>query len=785
MANPYAQFDEAKDKPAEGPSANANPYAAIDKSASEPKPPPQQIEGPPGWTIDEEINQWSGKKQWEHPDAPSTGRLELPGVNPFGKKDIEGNDALPIMSKLALQYGTLSTDNPKARQEIYVKHLPGAKAAEDKFGNPMIEYKGKKYYTSAPGVDAMDVGRVTAGVAGTLPAAALAPVSVPGMLIAGGLLGAGQSVAEDVVTQASGGTSQPIDPGKAALSGTVGALAGPILKSVVPVARRLYGTFAGELFDATGRPTARGATILREAGITPEQVASMTPEIRQEITRSVNQNFGSPDAAFAGQNRALGREFSVPQTTGEITGDATQLNLEKNIRGGSRGEQPQTIMREHGEARQEGNLTQAQEMIRNRTGVPARTPIEAGEAFNAEFGREARASRDTVRNAYRMATNEDAVVAAGGPRRVAVSDFRTLPNRIATALDAPGEERLIIDARNTPNAHAMVERINRLARGDVGDFGPPNTTQLSWNNFDRLRGALKQDYEAAAAAARQGGSRADVEAARRIMNSLDDHFGEQNPLLANARATAAETFQTFRPDKRTQTGLTQSVLRVLNKPEAAQEGAEVFNTLFSTKLGKGEALGAIDHLLTIHPPGSPGANTMAEQGLRKIFVNAKDGSTKTPRQIVTAIDQALGDAQGDVYRRLLTPDQINELIRFRTLNENIANAISQINPSGSGHVVANEARSAARRAIGGGGGAAIARILGLGPAAQAISGAAGAIAGKATGQALNTQAARAAIAPAANAGGVTSGQIAGPGGMLAAPVVEQPMDRIWRGLMAP
>ena len=89
--------------------------------------------------------------QLEVPDAPTTARMQLPGVAVWNGKDVEGNEGLSVGGKASTLFGTLMTDNPKARQQIYAKHLPGAKAVEDKYGNPMVEYKGEKFYTSRPG----------------------------------------------------------------------------------------------------------------------------------------------------------------------------------------------------------------------------------------------------------------------------------------------------------------------------------------------------------------------------------------------------------------------------------------------------------------------------------------------------------------------------------------------------------------------------------------------------------------------------------------------------------
>jgi hypothetical protein len=151
-------------------------------------------------------------RQLEYPDAPTTGHLPLPGIALSGGKDVEGNDGLTVGGKASTLFGTLLTDSPKARQEIYVEHLPGAEAHTDKYGNPMIRYQGKLYYTARPGeIDAMDAGRVALATAASVPAMAVAPASLAGASLLSGATMGGMSLAEDYGTQLAGGKSQPID----------------------------------------------------------------------------------------------------------------------------------------------------------------------------------------------------------------------------------------------------------------------------------------------------------------------------------------------------------------------------------------------------------------------------------------------------------------------------------------------------------------------------------------------------------------------------------------------
>jgi len=752
----------------------------------------------------------NGRTPIEHEDAPTTGQLELPGVDmsflPEGMRKVmglSGKEGLTLPGAAATKFGTLSTGNPRARQEIYTKHLPGAKAVDDKFGNPGVEYKGKFYYTSRPGeFDIMDAGRLTAGVAGGVAATALTPAfavsSVPAAVATTGLLGAGQSLAEDAAAIASGGKSQDLDAKKALISGGLGALGTAGISALVPIARNLYGRFAGEVFDAAGAPTARGARILQEAGITAEQSATMTPQMRQEITQAVNSNFGSSTAAGVAQRRALGTEFDVPQTQGGLLDDPAQIGLEKNLRGGSRGEYPQRIIQEFDETQREA-LTQAQEMIRRQAGGGrVLDPSDAGQVLGTEFRTANTAARNQVTAAYDRAFNPEELARRGIASDVQIERIQGLPNAIEDHFtNATRSGGALIPTRtNTPTAMEAIDRLRQFAQnGSIPSAIPRATTAegaaeasratptaVGWEQIDlmrkqisRLRGSIPNTPDRAA----------DRDAMGTVMRAFDEHLAQGNPLLREAIDTAAERFGTFLPNARTQTPLTQQVLKFLNKPESAQEGAEVINKLVGGKLKSGEALGAVDHLLTVHPAGSPGHQVMAEQALRKIFVDGE--RTRTPQQIVTAINKALGPEQGDVYRRLLSPEQINQLMRFRDLNENIASATRLINPSGSGHLAVSEARKAARATTGGGVGSWIASILFQNPAMHALGGAAGALAGKATGQTMNIANAARAVTPGPNVGGVAAGPIAGQAGLLSQqPIAQsQPIDRLWQGLLSP
>lgn len=744
------------------------------------------------------------KPEIEFKDAPTIFDLPLPGLKGMpGRR--EGDEGVSLGSLLSLRFGPLSTDNPKGRQEIILKHMKdlGAEAENDKFGNPGIKYQGKFYYTARPGeIDKMDIGRAVGMTAVAAPAAALAPISGVGAVIGSGLLNVGQSVGEDLVAKASGAESQEtVDLPKAGIAGLLGMITpalGPVARSAASTAYRNVARFV-PMFHGTGTPTGRGARILAGAGFTPEQIAAFTPEIRERIQTAANKNFGSADTANAAYREAVGTEFGVPQTKGEIGGDPTQITKEKNLRGGQYGPNAQSTMNQQVVDRDTA-LSAAQEQLRSKAGGGG-PPLTSGEAGEVLVGQQKAAQRDyqtnTVRPAYAQATNEAAVTAAGGTRRADIAAFQGMPQVVAQALDAPGPGRLIVnDAIKdiAPHTANMVDQIKTWSRPGLGGNVPVMTTQVSWDAVDKLRQQLNQSYQAAAEAAAAGrGSKVDVDAAKRVLDAFDKQFTGNNPLLRDARAQAEGGFRMFQPGDQ-QAPLTQNLLEKFNRPASSLPGTEVMDKLFGAELKSGKALDAVQHMVALHPPGSPGHLAMAQESLRRLFTDPDNTRTAlSPAKIVKNIDDALGDRQGPIYRALLDNDQIAELRRFRDLNQNLAEAGRLNNPSGSGHVGVAAARSAAQKTLGAGVGAWIGSILGTG--GKIAGAAAGAAAGKLTGGYAGEIAAQRAVRPVP---GTVYGQSSTPfiaGGAAAVPLAREggtddqgllsttPIDRIWRGLL--
>lgn len=216
----------------------------------------------------------------EFPDAPTIANLTVPGAITAAM-----DPGYSITDVLAAKYGPSFTDDPRKRQAILARSLPGAKPVNDRFGNPMIEYEGKKYYASRPGeVDAMDVARVTNPLNQAALVAGMATGGL-GLLPAmgvGSLLGGGASVAEDVLANAaSGDRLTNIDPKKAAFSAGIGAAAPPavsLLRGAATLGRNVLG-YGDNL--STLHPEARKALLERLAAdeISGRSVTALNPEL--------------------------------------------------------------------------------------------------------------------------------------------------------------------------------------------------------------------------------------------------------------------------------------------------------------------------------------------------------------------------------------------------------------------------------------------------------------------------------------------------------------------------
>lgn len=710
----------------------------------------------------------AGKKLLEFPDAPTTAYIDVPGVSVFNGKDVTGTPGIPFGSAAALKFGTMTTDNPRARQEIYAKHLPGAKAVDDKFGNPMVEYQGKKYYTSRPGeFDAMDAGRLALGTAASLPAMALAPATLPGVMAAGGLTMAGQSLGEDAVTRMSGGTSQDIDVGKAATSGLLGAaLPFGVSKLAMPIAGRINEAIRPGLSDEA----------IHALGIDPSR---LTPELRETISRVARRTFGDPQAVGAAYRQGLGQEFRVPLTRGEISQAPGQVAREQTLAGPGNPE-AQSIMMANREA-QDAQRTAAQRMLRGDVGGPM-TQEQAGQVLRQGYNAADQQAERGVDQLYQAAKDPATLQRMGVSPTVPMPYVNQLGNTVRSSLERTGPGRVIVNddfPSLAPNAARALAQIDRWTQGGLG---PRGAADINWEGIDNLRQVLGQ-YRTAAYSTT---NKVDQSAMQRIMQGFDDHFAPLNSLLGEARAAHAQRMLDFVPG---QQGQDKATTRVLEALQSDEPGTAVVNTIFGPSVKKGEAVQMIDHLNNQVFPRQPAAQqAIKEQALRRLTVDPRTGETLSPQKTITAMRNALdGEAESPIYQRLFSPDEMARLRRFYDMTQSMADARRPINPPGSGLII----QAVLKHGMSGGLGAAIGGGIGTMFGAPVAGGVVGSAVGTGASHVIPRFQAQNAIRPPANYTPPASPGRAGLlGGLPAAEATRDqlndqpgPADRLMRGLL--
>jgi len=455
-------------------------------------------------------------------------------------------------------------------------------------------------------------------------------------------------------------------------------------------------------------------------------------------------------------------------------------------------------------AAQNQQLTAAQEALRGG-GQPPLNPEQAGTVLKQGATAAEVQGANRVDQLYQTAKDPAAVVTAGGSPNVSAPHVQNLGAVVRADLATTGPGRAVLeDPSLTPNAAKALARIDELGRstappqpvtsGLLGPSGQPLATvtppaapsPLSWEAIDNQRKMLLQYRDAAFGL---NGTKTDQAAITQIIRNFDDHFGQLNPVLRDARAAHAEQMSTFKPGGSVdQDKATQTVLDQLQGPEG---GTKVMNTILGGGLKKGEAEQMMDHLVTKVLPAQPEAlQALKDQALRRLVVDG-NGNPLSPQKAATALGNALdGDAERGVYAKLFSSDELARLQRFKELQDTIAKSRTPINPPGSGTIILDYLK----HAVGGGLGAKIGATIG----AHFGMPDAGMYAGAALGTAARTAAQRIqasrAINPPANYGvqgllgrpAMAAGQAAGAAdqqGLLGP--ADRLMQNAWGGLGGP
>jgi hypothetical protein len=687
----------------------------------------------------------AAKPQLEFADAPTIANMPTPGALDSDFKNSSWGDVL------AAKFGPYFTDDPLARQNILAKRLPGATAVNDKFGNPMVEYKGTRYYTSRPGeFDATDLA---SGVTKTAAAVPVAAAAIPLAELAGGgtlaymganaLTGGATSIGEDVLANKAGGGNQ-VDLKKAGIDAAASAVIPLALQKIVtPAAGYVAEKFANAtgrnlLIDPTlGTVTKEGQQLFAKAGLDPSQfTADQLGQIQSKVLRS----FGSPDVARQTANQTIGQEFGVPLTTGQMTGDVAQRAAEDQMRQGGKGTIAQGIVK-NADTEQTTALNQAQQTLRSRI-TGAAQPMDQnqiGDVLGGAYRTERGNTKAAVNALYGLSSDPAALAAAGVPNEIPMSQVSGIGQRVRAGLSG-GNSPVIVDSTLTPAAAKALQIVDNFSNGVIPNLAEPTAAAggtkvgVNWSGVDQTRKTLNAYYGMT-----QPGS-PDRRAVGQIIANFDNELGANNPLLDTARQGYSQYADLFKAQKGNAVG-TNSVMNKIGND--ANAGPTIYNSVFGTQFKKGEAQQVVGNLQTMFANNPDGMTALKEGGLQRLFVDAQ-GQPLGENAVAKNIKQALSGPQAELYKSLYAPEELAALHRYGTLAENVGSAKQAINGSKTSYPIMNMLRSLAPKGIGAGVGAGVGQFFGH-PEAGAV---AGGYVGNAVGAGLNALAANRAVAGA-------------------------------------
>jgi hypothetical protein len=396
------------------------------------------------------------------------------------------------------------------------------------------------------------------------------------------------------------------------------------------------------------------------------------------------------DPSIIAKRQAQSQQYGIPLTQGQVSGDASLLSKEDNMRYGRDGQAPK-VMKEF-DGRQDEAIANATDGLRSgMTGQPAAmTPAEIGDTLSDAYKSTALAAKRAVTAKYDAAFDPQALAKAGVESDLPIEAVYGLKNKIEDSFlhpDRPGGLLVPTDA-TAPNTMAALKMLDQFSEtGGIGsafnkvtrppngplpgDTAAPTVSGISWQQMDLVRKMLN---------GLRSGARAnptDLAGMRRVMDVFDEELGKRNPLLNHARSAHQARVSVFDPQRTNAQGV-NPILKTLandNNP-----GQLIYNKLFNgTAMKNGEAGPIVDALKAI-----VGNNPQAVQALREGMLNRlfeKDGSALSPKKTATAISKSLEGAPGQVYAQLFSPRELAKLSDYGDLLDHVGTTRTAQNAS--------------------------------------------------------------------------------------------------------
>lgn len=568
----------------------------------------------------------------------------------------------------------LSTTDPEAIADIAVKTLPDATRKNDKFGNPIISFRGKDFYVNDPGFSEADAFQLTALLAEFWPAAKLGSLAktLPRRAATTGAGMAATSAGLDIVAGGLG-SEQGVDPGKAAVVGGLGA-GGEILS---PLAARAWRAIKGNprfVEPATGQLTREGRGAAKASGMSEEELAKLMAE-NERLAAEYAAEAARPtarDPRVAGVH-AEGREFGIDYTAGqaEYAGSVAagrppvtkQIRMEEAMHGGRFGESAEATMRGKRLAQRE-QVARAGEGIQDELAGGTRrleTAAEAGDVVGPGVQRRAVAQEARVSQAYEVAGEKEARFSADS-----VGDmFRTVRSGLREAGVVIEDKAAGVQLYPaTRRAFDVLVKINKEVT-KRRKF--PQITKQSLKQFELTRRRLGSAIGAAKTGADKRGAtiikkQYDKWMDDAVDNALFEGDADALALLKEARATRTEYGRLYgERGKGDEAG--KIIVKILEREPTAEQ---TINLIYGKAALGGRDVSAkvLARLKDIFGAESAEWAALREAGWLRLFRDRK-GDIVSPRVFQSNLARVLNEAP-TTMKELFSKSEIAKMRRFGT-----------------------------------------------------------------------------------------------------------------------
>lgn len=600
---------------------------------------------------------------------------------------------VPAFSKEGMKmFGAYAlSPDPNAIADIAVKTLDGATQKKDKFGNAIVSWRGKDYYVNAPGLSEADMFKLTADIAQFASSAKSAMFfkNIFGRALAVGATAGATSIAQDVGAMALG-SEQGVDPTRAGFAAGAGAgfeFASPVVAAIWQKAKSGIVSLVSQgkrLMTPEGTLTPNGASILRDAGIDPNNV---TPEMLRNldeaasrVTGQFGQDAKRATAGAGGARAARAQEFGFDLTKGQSEQNMRQIGREEAMRNYARGARAGDRMQVFDQAQTEGiqQGAKAKQAALGGRETPAVEDVPTAAGTLAERTQNAaQAQARAVDAAYKAAGEKTATLTGESLKGMRSDIIRSLRNP---------EAGVVVSEKLTP---ATVDALGRLKKLVTIQGGRIKSMDLK--RIETYRRELNSLIDAAA-------NPTDKRNVVLIKKSLDDWLenavdrglfqGDQETLALlkqarNERSTYGRLFEGRDASK--------DVQNVLNKiTDGEVTNVEMANWLYgNARLGQtGRNVRLVRQFKDIHGTDSAEWGLLREGAFVRALYGNKTAQQIGRQQIKSNLDEALGPNSREYLKELFSPDEIKMLERFRDAIGDTITPRKVSNPSGTGYEIA-------------------------------------------------------------------------------------------------